>query len=35
VTQGDFRIILAADEDGQYRVRPPAPQVLAIFEMDE
>ncbi len=34
VTQGDFRIILAADEEGHYHVRPPAPQVLAIFEID-
>ncbi|MFT6144022.1 MAG: hypothetical protein ACJAZO_000982 [Myxococcota bacterium] len=35
VTQADFRITLAPDaEEGGYRVRSPAPQVLGIFEMD-
>lgn len=35
ITQADFRITLAQDDEGNYRVRPPAPQVLGVFETDE
>ena len=34
VSQADFRIVLDVNEEGQYRVREPMPQVLAIFETD-